>query len=81
MIDWENIFKGSCFVILFAIVISLFLYFFSSKHFKGYYLNQLGGTHSIYINWENAPDEKAFETYNAKEALDVLKQLKYMDKE
>ena len=70
--------------VMLFIFISIFLFFllamtiqyaFSSKEFKGYYLYHGDEYYSIEINWENAPDEIAYKTFNGKEALRVLKQL------
>lgn len=58
------------------IVSLLCLYAFSAKEFKGYYLGiSPSGAHSIYINWENAPDERVYLSYNQEELLSVFKDL------
>lgn len=78
--DWEEVSIAMlcCFTV--TLVITIFLYIFSSKKHKGYYLRQIGGTHQIYINWENAPDQIAFSTYNKAEAMAIFRELKEMEK-
>jgi hypothetical protein len=78
-VDWEDLLKGLMFTTLLAILFALFIYGFSTKTHQGYYLNCYEGQSKIMINWDNAPDETAFRTYNEKEALEVFKQLKEMD--
>ena len=79
--DWEEIVKATILVMFLTIVAALVLYGFSAKQHKGYYLNDFSGEHIIYINWENAPDEAAFRTYDRKVALETLKQLNEMRKD
>lgn len=73
--DWEDVIKGTVFVFVVAFIASIFLFAFSSKQHKGYYLCNMFGESKIYINWENYPDEVAFRTFNEKEALDTLERL------
>jgi hypothetical protein len=77
--DWEEVSKAMVCVFVVAFTVSLFLYAFSSKQHKGYYLSNFRGEHQIYINWENAPDEVAFRTYNEKEAITVFEKLKEIE--
>lgn len=76
---WEST-KVSFFVLLFAscvvVLVVFFSYCFSAKKFNGYYLNHnVGEAYSIWLNWENAPDEIAFQTFDGEVALRVLKTL------
>lgn len=61
------------FVLLFIWILAQ--YSLSLKINKGYYLNHGGGAYTIYINWENAPDEAAYRTYDSDKAIQILKQL------
>lgn len=57
-------------------VIVLLLYSFSTKEFNGYYISG-GAPYTIYINWENAPDEIAFKTYDKDVLFEAWEILKY----
>jgi len=74
--SWEFLF--------YVIVVATFLfllslvsfYTFSSKHFRGYYLSHMSdGLYRVRINWENAPDETAFKTFDGDKAIKVLEKL------
>ena len=49
----------------------------STKVHNGYYLyHSLNSPYSIWINWENAPNEQCFKTYEKDEVIDVLNRLR-----
>ena len=64
-------------VATFIFLLSLTVFYtFSSKHFRGYYLSHMSdGLYRVRINWENAPDETAFKTFDGDKAIEVLKEL------
>ena len=64
-------------LILFFIFILTLLtwYSFSAKEFKGYYLHHGGSGYEIWINWENAPDEPAYQSYDGDKIFRIYKEL------
>lgn len=74
-IGWEDIWKV-VFVLVFLFLFSVLAgYTFSKKEFQGYYMYHDGTGYMVYINWNNAPDEVTFRSYNAQEALEVFNYL------
>jgi len=73
---WEFLLYIMAVTIFLFFVILATLYTFSSKHFNGYYLvHMTDGLYAVRINWENAPDETAFKTFDGDKAIKVLKEL------
>ena len=73
---WEAMFFVFFSIFIGFIMVMIIDYTFSTKKFDGYYLHHdRDGYYSIYINWNNAPDEVAYKTFDGKEALRVLKEL------
>ena len=71
----EKMFSVVVGVIVTYFVSLICMYTFSAKEFKGYYLQSHSGIFTIQINWENAPDEQAYSSYNQEEVLRVFKKL------
>ena len=61
------------------IIIGVFMYAFSSKHFNGYYLRNYNGIYKVMINWENAPDETVAKFGDYRLALGFYERIKKID--
>ncbi len=73
---WQNFWLAVLGLFVLLGIVVLAQHNFSSKINKGYYLNHSSGKeYTIYINWENAPDEAAFRTHDGDKAIQILKQL------
>ena len=75
--DFFEIFMSA--IITLIIGIFTFLIFacsFTSKEFKGYYLNHEKSAYSIYINWDNRLDECVYRSYDGDKILEVYNKLK-----
>ena len=73
--QWELLFWTTFVIVILLGLIIGFNFATSTKTLNEYYLHHSAGPYKIYINWENAPDEVAFKTYNHKLALETLKAL------
>ena len=63
-------------------VVAISLYTFRPKEFRGYYLSHKNTKgYVIYINWENAPDELAFRTFDKDVLMEVYEKLKSAPRE
>ena len=73
--NWVDLFLGLLFICCVLFIMTVAQYNFSQKKFMGYYLSHGRSSYTVYINWDNAPDEIAYCTYNGQEALEVLERL------
>ncbi len=72
---WEALLWWVVVIITTSVLFTGVMYANSSKVLTGYYMNHVGGTYTIYINWENAPDEAALRTFDHRLALTTLQEL------
>jgi len=74
---WQMLFFTTIAALMASILILSIWYTFSTKTFEGYYLrHHADGSYAVMINWENSDDEIAYKTFNGKEAVDMLRELK-----
>jgi len=78
--NWEDTMRLTMVTVALSIFLSIFFNLIQEKKFNGYYMYTGNGKHTIFINWENRIDERAFYSYDEDVAMKFYKELKELEK-